>query len=96
MKKEFTKQVQNIVASIPRGVVMSYKEVAKKTDTPRAYRAVGSIMAKNKDPAIPCHRVVRSDRIIGRYNRGGTEKKKQLLEEEGIEIKMTRKGYKII
>ena len=62
---------------------MTYKEVAIKAGNPNAARAVGSIMRKNYDPLIPCHRVVRSDGNIGDYNRGGSEEKTRKLRSEG-------------
>jgi len=39
-------------------------------------------MKNNHDRSVPCHRVIRSDGTLGGFNRGGTEKKKQLLEFE--------------
>lgn len=77
----FSQKVLKIVAKIPKGSVLTYKEVAKKAGNPLAFRAVGNILNKNYDPAIPCHRVIRSDGVIGGYNRGA-EKKKKLLAEE--------------
>jgi len=66
---------------------MTYKEVAEKAGSPRAFRAVGSIMARNYNTDVPCHRVICSDGIIGNYNRGGQSKKSALLQEEGARIK---------
>ncbi|OGH85632.1 MAG: hypothetical protein A2493_02070 [Candidatus Magasanikbacteria bacterium RIFOXYC12_FULL_33_11] len=66
---------------IPKGQVLTYKEVAYRAGSPRAYRAVGNILNKNYDPNIPCHRVVRSDGKSGGYNRG-SDKKKEILESE--------------
>ena len=40
-------------------------------------------MKANYDPEIPCHRVVRSDGVIGEYNRGGRNEKIRKLVEEG-------------
>ncbi len=80
---DFTQKVRSIVRRIPRGKTMTYKEVAKKAGNGKAARAVGSIMAKNFDPKIPCHRVIRSDGTIGNYNRGGATMKKKLLISEG-------------
>ena len=74
-------KVLAIVAKIPRGKTLTYKQVAEKTGNSKAYRAVGNILNKNYDPKIPCHRVVRSDGKIGGYNRG-TEMKKKILEAE--------------
>ena len=61
---------------------MTYKEVARLAGRPKAYRAVGNILNKNHDPAIPCHRVIRSDGKTGGYNRG-TANKRELLKKEG-------------
>lgn len=80
--KTFTEKVLGIVASIPRGETLSYAEVAARAGNRGAARAVGSIMRKNLDPAIPCHRVIRSDGTIGQYNRGGTLVKARLLKRE--------------
>lgn len=63
---------------------MTYAEVANKAGNPRAVRAVGTILSKNYDPEIPCHRVIRSDGKIGNYNRGGTEKKREMLIKEKL------------
>ena len=80
----FKESVLNIVSSIPKGSIMTYGEVAAAAGAPRAYRAVGSIMASNMNTAVPCHRVVKSDRMLGAYNRGGTAQKGRLLEAEGV------------
>lgn len=79
---EFKEKVFDVLRAIPRGEVMTYAEVAKAAGSPRAHRAVGSILKTNFDPAIPCHRVIRSDGKLGEYNRGAA-RKKELLEEEG-------------
>ena len=68
---------------------MTYKEVAVLSGKGTAFRAVGNILNKNKNPNIPCHRVIRSDNKIGGYNRG-IIKKKALLKEEGVLIKNWR------
>ncbi len=78
----FKDQVLAIVKKIPKGKVLTYQEVAKRAGSPNASRAVGSILKKNFDPKIPCHRVIRSDGIAGEYNRGRSNKIK-LLKKEG-------------
>ncbi len=78
----FTEKVKNIVRKIPKGKVLTYKQVAEKAGSPGASRAVGSIMKANFNPDIPCHRVIRTDGGMGGYNRGGIEKKKQILRTE--------------
>lgn len=81
MDKDFKQKVLDIVAKIPKGKTMTYKEVAKKAGSPNASRAVGSIMAGNKDLKIPCHRVIRSDGKIGEYN-GLLGNKAEILRKE--------------
>lgn len=85
MEKEitFTERVRNVVRKIPKGETRTYKEVAAAAGSPGAARAVGTIMAHNYVPDVPCHRVVRSDGGLGGYNRGGVTQKKALLEKEG-------------
>ena len=80
--KTFTEKVYEIVGKIPRGKVLTYKEVAKLAGSPRASRAVGNILNKNYNPKIPCHRVIRSDGKLGGYNRGA-KKKNEILKSEG-------------
>ncbi len=79
----FAKRVYAVVAKIPKGKVMTYKEVASKAGNPKAARAVGMYMKHNYRPNIPCHRVVRSDGKASGYNRGGYTKKLELLRGEG-------------
>ena len=82
MKKYlFQQKVLKIVAMIPEGKTMSYKEVPILAGSPKAYRAVGNILNKNYDKKIPCHRVIKSNGDYGRYNKGG-QKKRELLDEE--------------
>ncbi len=83
----FTQKVYRIVKKIPKGKVLTYKEVARRAGKPKAYRAVGNILNKNYDPRIPCHRVIRSDGKIGGYNRGVVNKRKILKKEvENLEV----------
>lgn len=77
----FKDRVFEAVKKIPKGKTMAYKQVAVAAGCPMSYRAVGNILRSNYDPAIPCHRVIRSDGKIGGYNRGADAKKK-LLEKE--------------
>ncbi len=79
----FTERVLNIVSGIKKGETMTYKEVATRAGSPGAARAVGSIMKANYRPNVPCHRVIRSDGVIGDYNRGGSREKYRKLKSEG-------------
>lgn len=82
----FQEKVYNIVRKIPKGQVLTYGEVARKMGKPGAARAVGTVLSKNFDPQIPCHRVIRSDGKIGNYNRGGSVSKLKILRKEGYSI----------
>ncbi len=82
--KSFKEKVLEIVKNISKGKTMTYLEVAEKTGNPKAYRAVGNILKTNYDPAIPCHRVIRSDGKLGGYNRGSKRKEELLKEEHAI------------
>ena len=81
-RSRFSERVYKVVARIPRGKTMTYKQVAARAGNPHAARAVGTLMARNYDETIPCHRVVYSDGRIGNYNRGGPSRKIELLLEE--------------
>lgn len=82
LNKTFRESVFEVVKKIPKGRVLTYKEVAEQAGSPRAYRAVGNILNTNYDPQIPCHRVVKADGTLGGYNRGRIKKQK-ILQEEG-------------
>ena len=80
----FQRRVLEIVKLIPRGEVRPYAWVAREAGSPKASRAVGSVMANNPVPLlIPCHRVVRNDGTTGQYA-FGAEEKVGLLEGEGV------------
>lgn len=83
MAKTFTEKVLDIVRDIPKGQILTYKQVAAKAGSPGASRAVGTVMKANYRKDVPCHRVIRSDGKIGDYNRGGSIAKKNLLIKEG-------------
>jgi len=90
----FTYKVFKIISQIPKGEVMTYKEVATFAGNQSAYRAVGNIIHKNPDIAkYPCHRIVRSDyKLANGYAFGGKDAQKKKLQKEGISFK----GYTII
>lgn len=83
---QFQDKVRAVVKKIPKGQVLSYKQVAYAAGKPGAARAVANTMANNFDPEVPCHRVIRSDGGLGGYNRGGIEEKRRILQSEGYKI----------
>jgi methylated-DNA-[protein]-cysteine S-methyltransferase len=81
----FNDRCYQLLKLIPKGKITTYGEMARALNT-KAWRAVGSAMAKNKNLfVIPCHRVVRSDGSIGQYALG-PDKKASLLMSEGVEV----------
>lgn len=75
----FQIKVWKYLQSIPRGVTLSYAELAKAIGSPGASRAVASACARNNVAiAIPCHRVIRGNGKLAGY-RWGIERKQALL-----------------
>jgi O-6-methylguanine DNA methyltransferase len=89
MKTKFQKKVYQIVKKIPKGKALTYKEVAEKLGNAKLARAVGNALNKNRNPKVPCHRVIRSDGNIGGYAKG-FKNKIVILGKEGIRIKNGR------
>src|ERR687898_1187539 len=82
----FQRRVLEVVAGIPRGEVRPYVWVAREAGSPKASRAVGTVMANNPAPLlVPCHRVVKNDGTTGRYA-FGVKEKVGLLEAEGVSV----------
>ena len=76
----------DVVKKIPKGKTLTYAEVARKAGSPRAFRAVGTMLKKNYNKNIPCHRVVKTLGGVGEYNRGGSSAKAKKLERESMNI----------
>ena len=82
----FNYRCYKILHLIPKGKISTYKEIAEALNT-KAYRAVGNAMAKNQNLiSIPCHRIVRSNSMVGGYVLG-TDKKVKLLKREGVAVR---------
>jgi methylated-DNA-[protein]-cysteine S-methyltransferase len=84
----FQKKVWKALLEIPKGKTITYKELAKKINKPKAIRAVANAVGANPlIIKIPCHRVIRSDGSLGGYSgKGGVKTKRLLLEKEGIKL----------
>ena len=79
-----SEDVYSMLLTIPKGKVSTYGDLAKALGNPAASRHVGRILSKNPNPIkVPCHRVVMSNGKIGGYA-FGTQKKKELLQNEGV------------
>ena len=86
----FKERVLKIVSKIPKGKTLSYGQVAEIAGSPRAARAVGNIMKENRNPAVPCHRVIKSNGRAGEKNKGGKKKARRALP-QGHKIKRPRR-----
>lgn len=66
---EFGIKVLEATCLIPFGETRSYRWVAEQAGSPRAFRAAGSVLARNRWPVIfPCHRVIKSDGSRGGWS----------------------------
>lgn len=88
---EFRRLVWKLLLEIPYGEVTTYGniagEAAKRMGKARmSAQAVGGAIGHNPiGIVIPCHRVVGADGSLTGYA-GGLERKKMLLEHEGIDV----------
>ena len=84
----FQRKVYEAILKIPKGQVRTYAQVARAIGTPKAARAVGQALKRNRwAPAIPCHRVIASDGSLGGYSaRGGLAAKRRLLRREKARV----------
>ena len=79
---EFQKSVWYKLLEIPYGSTVSYGELAKQLDLPKAVRAVAAANGANAISIFaPCHRVIGSNRTLVGYG-GGLPAKKRLLDLE--------------
>lgn len=83
---DFRLRVLRETRKIGYGHTLSYLDLAARSGSPRAARAVGNIMATNRIPLlIPCHRVVASGGRLGGFSApGGVDLKRKLLALEGV------------
>ena len=79
----FTIDVLRELARVPYGETTTYGALASRVGRPRAARAVGTVMNRNRIPIVlPCHRVVGSTGDLVGYG-GGLDREIALLELEG-------------
>jgi len=79
----FTVSVLDALTRVPYGETTTYGELASRVGHPKAARAVGTVMNRNRIPIVlPCHRVVGSTGDLTGYG-GGLDRKRTLLQLEG-------------
>lgn len=82
---DFRAQVEQLVAAIPSGKVMTYGQIAALCSKPRAARIVGGI-AHYGNPDLPWHRVVNKQGGLARGYPGGRRTQAQHLTNEGVKV----------
>ncbi|MEM0514933.1 methylated-DNA--[protein]-cysteine S-methyltransferase [Pseudoalteromonas sp. YIC-827] len=76
---EFQRQIWQALGSIAYGENVSYSDIARLVDNPKAVRAVGAANGRNPISIIvPCHRVIGANGTLTGYA-GGLERKRWLL-----------------
>lgn len=79
---EFQRRVWDSLKTIPYGETISYAELARRVDNPKAVRAVGAANGRNPLMIIvPCHRVIGADGSLTGFG-GGIDRKRWLLDHE--------------
>lgn len=79
---DFQLRVWDSLRAIPFGETISYAELARRIDNPKAVRAVGA--ANGRNPlmiVVPCHRVIGADGSLTGFG-GGIDRKRWLLDHE--------------
>lgn len=84
-------RILEVIRQIPRGQVMGYGEVAFKAGLPGRARLIARLLGMNDDPALPWHRVLRSDgRIAMPEGSAGWREQSQRLRAEGVAVEKGR------
>ncbi len=79
----FTVSVLGELAKVPYGRTATYRDLAERVGNPKASRAIGTVMNRNRIPIVlPCHRIVGTSGSLVGYA-GGLELKEKLLRLEG-------------
>ncbi len=81
-------KVYDYLLTIPKGKVVTYKQIAEYLGNANLARVVGNILHKNPDEnKYPCYKAVNSKgKLASSFAFGGIEKQKEKLEKEGIEV----------
>ena len=88
----FQQKVWNALPKIAVGTTMSYGALATKLKMPRAVRAVGHANGSNPiSVVLPCHRLIGANGSLVKYG-GGLQRKRWLLQHEGVVIQCSRTG----
>lgn len=88
MGTPFQLRVWTALRSVPAGRTASYRDIAYAIGAPTSTRAVGAANGANPIAiVVPCHRIIGSGGSLVGYG-GGLERKRWLLQHEGVLLKM--------
>ena len=73
---DFQLKVWETLLKVPMGQLVTYGDIARAINRPKASRAVGTAIGNNPVAfLIPCHRVIQATGVIGEYHWGSARKK---------------------
>ena len=80
----FFDEVYKVIRKVPKGRVVTYGQVARMIGTKNA-RRVGQALHANRNPEVPCHRVIFANGSLAPgYAFGGLAEQKKRLAAEGV------------
>ena len=89
-KQRVFEKIYQAVKKIPLGKVTTYGFISKYLAIKNP-RIIGWALHANKNPQVPCHRVVSKEgRLAENYAFGGWQKQKERLKKEGVTFKGKR------
>ena len=85
---DFQELVYAATRKIPYGHVVTYQDIARYINHPKAFRAVGNTLHSYPSTiTIPCHRVVNAQgRLAVHFGFKGQDGQRSLLEKEGVVV----------
>src|SRR5690606_28421359 len=80
-------RILSAIRDVPRGAVAGYGQIASRAGLPGRARLVARLLAGNDDPALPWHRILRSDgRIAFPPGSKGHREQARRLRAEGVVV----------
>ena len=81
-------KVYDFLTTIPKGKVVTYKQIAEFLGNKNLARVVGNILHNNpNENKYPCYKVVNSKGMLSKqFAFGGIENQKRKLENDGITV----------
>lgn len=79
------------IRAVPSGAVAGYGQIARRAGLPGRARMVARLLSGNEDPALPWHRILRSDgRIAFPAGSRGFREQVRRLRAEGVAVEKGR------